>query len=156
MIFPRGFYFTFDGLSNVCVLLGCVDQCFGASGLSLSLTRCRLAPTRRELGQQLDLWSSDNGWNKMSVIIGLLPDYRIHRIAGCAGDGNAGNAFPTTDFKGKPLVSDPDMHHGTCVTHVPRCMSWSLTRGGGENVPGIPGACVTRNFAYLARGPCIN
>ena len=24
-------------------------------------------------------------------------------------------------------VSDPDMHHGTCVTHVPWCMSGSLT-----------------------------
>ena len=28
-----------------------------------------------------------------------------------------------------PLVSDPGMHHGTCVTHVPWCMSGSLTRG---------------------------
>ena len=53
----------------------------------------------------------------------------------------------------KPLVGDPDMHHGTCVTHVPWCMSGSLTRDDGENVPGIPGACATRNFAYLARGP---
>ena len=26
-------------------------------------------------------------------------------------------------------VSDPDMHHGTCVTHVPWCMSGSLTSG---------------------------
>ena len=51
----------------------------------------------------------------------------------------------------KPLVSDPGMHHGTCVTHVPWCMSGSLTRGGGENVPG---ACATLNFTYLARGPC--
>ena len=50
-------------------------------------------------------------------------------------------------------VSDPGMQHGTCVTHVPWCMSGSLTRGGGENVPGIPGACATRNFTYLARGP---
>ena len=25
--------------------------------------------------------------------------------------------------------------------------------GGGENVPGIPGACVSRNFAYLVRDP---
>ena len=33
------------------------------------------------------------------------------------------------------------MHHGTCVTHAPWFMSGSLTRGGGENVPGIPGAC---------------
>ena len=43
----------------------------------------------------------------------------------------------------KPLVSDPGMHHGTCMTHVPWCMAGSLTRGGGENVPGIPGACTT-------------
>ena len=26
-------------------------------------------------------------------------------------------------------VSDPDMHHGTCVTHVPWCMPGSLTSG---------------------------
>ena len=26
---------------------------------------------------------------------------------------------------------------------------------GEENVPGIPGACVTRNFTYLARGPWV-
>ena len=25
--------------------------------------------------------------------------------------------------------SDPDMHHGTCMRHVPWCMSGSLTRG---------------------------
>ena len=53
----------------------------------------------------------------------------------------------------KVLVSDPGMHHGTCVTHVPWCMTGSLTCGGGEIVPGIPGACKTRNFPYLARGP---
>ena len=29
----------------------------------------------------------------------------------------------------------------------------SLTHSGGENVSGIPGACATRNFTYLARGP---
>ena len=49
-------------------------------------------------------------------------------------------------------ISDPGMHPGTCVTHVLRCMSGSLISGGGENVPGIPGACATRNFTYLARG----
>ena len=32
-------------------------------------------------------------------------------------------------------------------------MSGSLTRGGGENVPGIPGACTTRYLTYLVRGP---
>ena len=38
--------------------------------------------------------------------------------------------------------------------HVPWCRSGSLTRGGGENVPGIPGACATLKFAYMVRGPC--
>ena len=50
----------------------------------------------------------------------------------------------------KPLVSDPGMQHDMCVTHVPWCMSGSLTRSGGENVPS---ACATRNFMYLVRGP---
>ena len=40
-------------------------------------------------------------------------------------------------------ASDPGKYHGTCVTHVPWCMSGSLTCGGGENVPGIPGECAT-------------
>ena len=56
----------------------------------------------------------------------------------------------------KPLVSYPGMHHGTCVSHVPWCMLGSLTRGGGENVPGISGACATRNFTYLVRGAWVN
>ena len=33
-------------------------------------------------------------------------------------------------------------------------MSGSLTDRDGENVPGIPGVCATRNFTFLARGPC--
>ena len=32
-------------------------------------------------------------------------------------------------FSPFPLVSDPDMHHGTCVTHVPWCMPGSLISG---------------------------
>ena len=47
------------------------------------------------------------------------------------------------------------MHHGTCATHVPWCMSGSLIRGNGENVSGIPVACANSNFTYLARSPCI-
>ena len=46
--------------------------------------------------------------------------YQIRKIAGCACTGNAGNVFPTT------AVSDPVMHHGTNVTHVPWCMPGSL------------------------------
>ena len=72
--------------------------------------------------------------------------YQIRKIAGCACAGNAGNVFPRRRFQRKPLVSDPDMHHGTWVTHVPWCMSGSLTCGDGENVPGIPGACASTNL----------
>ena len=36
--------------------------------------------------------------------------------------------FPRHQLQRKPLVSDPGMYHGTCVTHVPWCMSASLTR----------------------------
>ena len=61
-------------------------------------------------------------------------------------------------FSPPPRGSDPDMHHGTCVTHVPWCMPGSLTSGiifsrCREKVPGIPGACTTRNFTYLVRSP---
>ena len=35
-----------------------------------------------------------------------------------------------------------------------RYLGISFEVGGGGNVPGIPGACATRNFTYLARGPC--
>ena len=30
-------------------------------------------------------------------------------------------------FSPSPRVGEPDMHHGTCVTHVPWCMPGSLT-----------------------------
>ena len=35
-----------------------------------------------------------------------------------------------------------------------RWLAVSFEVGGGEYVPSIPGACATRNFTYLARGPC--
>ena len=45
-----------------------------------------------------------------------------------------------------------NLHYGTSATHVPWCMSGSLSRGGRENVPGISGAFATCNFVYLVRG----
>ena len=54
-------------------------------------------------------------------------------------------------FSSPPRVRNPDMHPGTCVTHVSWCMAGSLTsdllwsRWRG-NVPGIPSACTTRNL----------
>ena len=64
-----------------------------------------------------------------------------------------GRFSPRHRLQRKPLVSDPDLHHGTCVTYVPWCMSGSLTRGGGKNVPGIPGAWSTHNFTCLVKAP---
>ena len=66
--------------------------------------------------------------------------YQIHKIVGCACAGNARNVFLRRRLQRKPLISDPGMHHGTSVTHVPWWMYGSLTRGGGENVPAMPGA----------------
>ena len=45
--------------------------------------------------------------------------YQMRKIAGCACARNAGNVFPTRRLQRKPPVSDPGMHHGTCVTHTP-------------------------------------
>ena len=83
--------------------------------------------------------------------MGLLPDtlncgLRMRR--------ECREGFPRHWLQRNPLFSDPGMHHGTCVMYVPWCTSGSLIRGDEENAPDIPGACATRNFTYLARGPC--
>ena len=52
---------------------------------------------------------------------GPLAKYVKLRVAHAQG-------MPGT-FSPPPRVSDPDMHHGTCVTHVPWCMPGSLTSG---------------------------
>ena len=46
--------------------------------------------------------------------MGLLPDVKL-RVVYAPG-------MPGT-FSPPPLISDHDMHHGTCITHVPWCMS---------------------------------
>ena len=58
----------------------------------------------------------------------------------------------------QPQVSDLDMHHAR-ASRTCRDACWdgwlavSFEVGGEENVPGIPGACATRNCTYLVRGP---
>ena len=63
--------------------------------------------------------------------MGLLPDMYNCRMR---MPREYRERFPRHLFERKTLGSDPDMNHGTCVTHVPWCMSGSLNRGGGENV----------------------
>ena len=67
--------------------------------------------------------------------MGLLPDTQnrvLHMRRECR------ERFPRHRLQRKSLISDPNMHHGTCVTHVPWCMSGSLTKGGGEKFPAFP------------------
>ena len=52
---------------------------------------------------------------------GPLTRYAKLRVAHAPG-------MPGT-FSPPPWISDPDMHHGTCVAHVPWCMSGSLING---------------------------
>ena len=84
------------------------------------------------------------------VLVGLLRDtyncgLRMRR--------ECRERFPRHGLQIKQLESDPGMHHGTCATYLSWCMSGSPTRCGGENVPAIPGACTTRNFVSLVKGP---
>ena len=53
----------------------------------------------------------------------LWTSCQIREIAGAHAPGMPGTFSPS------PQVSNPDMHHGTCVTHVPWCMPGSLTSG---------------------------
>ena len=106
-----------------------------------------------------DKWVSEpmmvyitDAYMRHSASMDLLPDTQN---CGLRLRRECREPFPRHRLKRKPLVSDPAMHHGTCVMHVPWCMSGSLTRGGWENVLGITGACATRDFTYLARSPWI-
>ena len=57
-------------------------------------------------------------WRYQPYINGLLARYVKLRVAHAPG-------MPGT-FSPLPWVSDPDTHHGTCVTYVPWCMPESL------------------------------
>ena len=101
----------------------------------------------------INLWLTWNYWPNISCFrgaIGLLPDtckcgLRMRR--------EWRECFPRHRHQRKPPVSGPGVLQGTCVTHVPWCMLGSLTRGGGENVPGIPVARATRNCTYSIKSP---
>ena len=68
--------------------------------------------------------------------MGLLPDTKKLRVRHAPG-------MPGT-FSPPSGTSDPDMHHGTCVTHVPWCMPGSLTsvflwsQWRGKTFPAFP------------------
>ena len=84
--------------------------------------------------------------SKLHYLHGPFPRHAKLRVAHAPG------TFSRHRLQRKLLVND--LHHSKYVTHEPWCMSGSLTLGGGEKVPGIPGACASRNFPYLIRGSC--
>ena len=67
-------------------------------------------------------------------LMGLLPEIAFNCVLRMCRECR--ERFPRHRLQRKPLISDPGMHNG-----------------GGGNVPGIPGACATRNFTYLAKCP---
>ena len=109
----------------------------------LCICSMRWSPCNQQYYHTPTHTKSSHSHKRETLSLGLMPwaSYQIRKIAGCACARNAGNVFPRRRFQRKPLVSDPVMHHGTCVTHVPSCMSGSLTCGDRENLPGTPGAC---------------
>ena len=68
---------------------------------------------------------------------------------------NAGNVFPATAGK-RSRHASRHVRDARAVMHDGIANQWfPLKSVAGENVPGIPGACATRKFAYLERGPWI-
>ena len=138
----------------------CIGNWWPVGSLRKRLVICRtdsrLAPRQWKTSlhnNAVSEWLGANLESALLLKVSPWASYQIRQIAGCACAGIPGNVSPRQRLQSKLLVSDPGMNHDTCVTHVPWCMSGSLTRGGEENAPGIPGACATRNFTYLARGP---
>ena len=75
------------------------------------------------------------------------PLARYIKIAGAHAPGMSGTFYPSL------RISNSDMKHGTCVTHVPWCMPGSLSsdflcgRRRRKTFPAFPAhACATRNF----------
>ena len=60
--------------------------------------------------------------------------------------------FPRHRLQRKPWVNDPSKHHGTCVTARAVVHAGIVNTRWREKVPSIPGACATRDFAYMAWG----
>ena len=121
---------------------------------------CRPALFKKTVHMNLNLERPTSRWlvfvsctysiNYNIGCMGLLPDMWY---CGLRMRRECRERFRRQWLQRKPLVSDPGMHHGTCVMHVPWCMSGSLTpqwRGKRSRH-----SRRMRNFMYLARGPYV-
>ena len=99
--------------------------------------QCHCLLTYRAIYYHIDTTLSQTFWS--GLFYGLLTRYA--NLWAAHPPGMPG-IFPCHRLQRKPPVSDPGMHHDTCATHVP----WYIgianrrKRGGGGDVPGIPGA----------------
>ena len=87
-----------------------------------------------------------------SLFHGPLSRYVKLRVAHAPGMPGTFSPPPTSmeTTSWRSRHASRHVRHARAVMHVR-----SLTRGSGENVPGIPGACATRNSTYLVRDPRI-
>ena len=98
-----------DTESNICNYLE----------MALDLPSIPLTISHRKTTSQWLIWPQQKfatPWTRGVSIHGLLTRYvksrlRMHR--------DCRERFPRHRLQRKLLVSDPEMHHGTCVTHVP-------------------------------------
>ena len=92
-----------------------------------------------------------NVYDYMNSITLAWVSYQIRKIAGCACAGNAGSVFPITAVKGNRGLTIPACITARAWPHVPWSMSGSQWR---EKRSRHSRRMRTRNFTYLARGPC--
>ena len=105
-------------------------------------------------GHTLDLTLASISLGNMAIISGRLAVGNMDLLPDTPNCGlrmrrECREHFPRHRRQRTPQVSDPGMHHGTCVTHG----SWCMPRS--RNVLGIPGACATWKFTNLVRGPWV-
>ena len=114
---------------------------------------------------RLDVLSSHCKYCKKKMLCSLSSDFLTWNIV--CGHGPLARyvklrvphapGVPGT-YSPPPRVSDPDMHHGTCVTHVPWCMPGSRTSGflwsrwRGKRYRHSRRMHIPQ-FTYLVRGP---
>ena len=69
-----------------------------------------------------------NYWRHCLIPMGILTDTQN---CGLPMRRECQERFSRPRLQRKSLVIDPGMQYGTCVTHVPWCISGPVTRGGG-------------------------
>ena len=94
-------------------------------------------------------------WGRTSLVTDQWASYQIRKIASFACAGNAGGVFPRHPGSAIPTCITARAARACRGACRDRLLAVSFEVDGGGNVPGILGACATRNFAYLVRGPCL-